>query len=123
MYNLHHRLQGLAARTAIPDGSESAIVVPEKCPRGLILPLLTPNPVTLAAFCLQRGFSVNAVCPPLVPPGKERIRICVHAANTQGELDGMVLAVEDWSKQVVENGNQQAVGNGSQDHTNENSRL
>lgn len=56
---------------------------------------------------------MNAVWPPVVPPGKERIRICVHAANTQGELDGFVLAIEDWLEQVVGNGGQQVVGNDS----------
>lgn len=33
-----------------------------------------------------------------VPKGQERIRICLHAANTAEEIDGLVNCIVDWSK-------------------------
>lgn len=40
----------------------------------------------LAAEIREQGFDVRAVLSPTVPVGEERIRICLHAFNTQEEL-------------------------------------
>jgi 8-amino-7-oxononanoate synthase len=39
------------------------------------------------------GFDVRAITNPTVPAGKERIRICLHAYNTQEQLDGLINSV------------------------------
>lgn len=44
---------------------------------------------------LGRGYLVQAVRPPSVPPGTSRLRIAVSAAHTDGELDGVAAAVRE----------------------------
>ena len=39
------------------------------------------------------GYDVRAILSPTVPLGKERIRICLHAFNTEDELDGLLQAI------------------------------
>ena len=103
---LYDRLRALTARSAILDSFKCPIIVPKECPPGPIFPLIVPGPKSrsLAAFIIERGFGVNALSAPVVPPGGERIRICIHAANTESELDGLALAVEDWLKQTTKKG-------------------
>ncbi len=44
-----------------------------------------------AAFHLrQHGFDVKAILSPTVPVGKERLRICLHTYNTDGEIIELV---------------------------------
>jgi 8-amino-7-oxononanoate synthase len=40
------------------------------------------------------GFSVKAIRSPTVPAGAERIRICLHAFNTEQEIEGLFAALE-----------------------------
>ena len=39
---------------------------------------------------------VRPIVAPTVYRGTERIRLCLHAANTAGEVIGIVAAIEDW---------------------------
>ena len=96
MTALHTRLQALEVRFSTHDDIGKRISVPKKCPGGAIIPLVTPQSLALTTHCRVRGFSVNPVWAPMVPPGGERIRICVHAANTYEELDGLVSTIEGW---------------------------
>ncbi|GAB3810651.1 aminotransferase class I/II-fold pyridoxal phosphate-dependent enzyme [Pontibacter rugosus] len=47
----------------------------------------------LAAALQQEGFDVRPVLPPTVPQGTERLRVIVHAFNTEEEIDGLVKAI------------------------------
>lgn len=43
------------------------------------------------AYRLQEaGFAVKAILPPTVPAGSQRLRICIHAFNTQEEIDQLI---------------------------------
>lgn len=33
---------------------------------------------------------------PTVPMGRERVRVCVHAGNTQEEIEGLVEGIRMW---------------------------
>lgn len=33
---------------------------------------------------------------PTVPKGQERVRVCVHAGNTEEDIDGLVGAIKRW---------------------------
>jgi 8-amino-7-oxononanoate synthase len=46
-------------------------------------------------FLQNKGFAVKAILSPTVPPGKERIRICLHAFNTEGEISNLLIAVKE----------------------------
>lgn len=41
----------------------------------------------LASFLEDNGINVSAILHPTVPPGTERIRICLHAFNTEKEIE------------------------------------
>ncbi|KWU43880.1 PLP-dependent transferase [Rhodotorula sp. JG-1b] len=61
-----------------------------------IIPLLTGSPRPLSAFLQARGYLVRPITYPTVPRGEERVRVCLHAANTIDEVDGLADAVSEW---------------------------
>jgi 8-amino-7-oxononanoate synthase len=72
------------------------INVPSKRPESPIFALFTPLPRDLAQYCQQVGFVVRPVVPPTVPAGTERVRICLHAGNTEEQVDAFVEVVKRW---------------------------
>jgi 8-amino-7-oxononanoate synthase len=75
---------------------QDLVNVPAKCPESPIFALFSPVPRSLAQHCQQVGFVVRAVVPPTVPDGTERVRICLHAGNTEQQVDAFVDAVNRW---------------------------
>ena len=51
--------------------------------------------MTAAARLRERGFLVTAIRAPSVPPGTERIRICLHASNSKRDVEGLFAALEE----------------------------
>ncbi|GAB3196841.1 8-amino-7-oxononanoate synthase [Pontibacter aydingkolensis] len=47
----------------------------------------------LAFYLQQNGFDVRPVLSPTVPQGQERLRVIVHAYNTEEEIEGLVQAI------------------------------
>lgn len=39
---------------------------------------------------------VRPIVPPTVPDGGERVRVCLHAANTFADVDGLVARIGMW---------------------------
>ncbi|CAE7169443.1 unnamed protein product [Rhizoctonia solani] len=80
-----------------------------------IVPILTPYPRQLAQYLRERGFLARPITHPTVPKGEERVRvssslglmsgqlkdeqICLHAANTEEEVDGLVDALVGWAEE------------------------
>lgn len=65
--------------------------------RSWIQSLIVPGntQVVAAANHLQDlGFAVKAIRAPSVPIGRERIRICLHAFNTEQEIENLFMALE-----------------------------
>ncbi|HEY6159833.1 MAG TPA: pyridoxal phosphate-dependent aminotransferase family protein [Bacteroidia bacterium] len=48
----------------------------------------------LARKIREAGYDVRAILSPTVPRGKERIRICLHAFNTEAELRALALLLQ-----------------------------
>jgi 8-amino-7-oxononanoate synthase len=99
LFSLVDRLyNGLRALFALYDSDvvPKLVNVPPKCPESPIFALFTPLPRDLAQYCQQVGFVVRAVVPPTVPPGTERVRICLHAGNTEEQVDNFVQVVKRW---------------------------
>ena len=47
--------------------------------------------VKMAAQRLQQnGLDVRPIVSPTVPKGKERLRVCIHAFNTQQEIEKLI---------------------------------
>ncbi len=47
----------------------------------------------LAKSLQEQGFDLRAILSPTVPKGKERIRICIHAFNTESQLLDLAKAI------------------------------
>ena len=61
-----------------------------------ILGLITSEPHALAKFFLDRGFIVRPVVPPTVPPGEERVRICLRADMSLDLMDRLIQILREW---------------------------
>lgn len=47
----------------------------------------------LASIIASEGFNVGVMTFPTVPKGKERLRICLHAFNTEHEIDAIITVL------------------------------
>ena len=64
-----------------------------------IIPLLSPLARPLALYLQQRGFLVRPITYPTVPKGMDRVRVCLHANNTENEITSLFDHVQLWIKQ------------------------
>ncbi|KAK6910154.1 hypothetical protein I203_104185 [Kwoniella mangroviensis CBS 8507] len=85
----------------IPFPANSSIL-PSK-PGSPILGLLTLTPHALSAFLLDRGFIVRPVVPPTVPPGGERVRICLRAGMEETVIKRLVNTLGEWAEMKLDN--------------------
>ncbi|MGA0560440.1 aminotransferase class I/II-fold pyridoxal phosphate-dependent enzyme [Larkinella sp. VNQ87] len=49
----------------------------------------------VAAKLQQAGFDIRPIVSPTVPAGRERLRICLHAFNSEAEIDALVQTLKD----------------------------
>ncbi|HEY4800954.1 MAG TPA: pyridoxal phosphate-dependent aminotransferase family protein [Bacteroidia bacterium] len=56
----------------------------------------------LALAVQKDGFDVRPILSPTVPAGKERIRICLHAFNTENEIQDVMVSIRMNSKLISE---------------------
>ncbi|KAK8930100.1 hypothetical protein H634G_01339 [Metarhizium anisopliae BRIP 53293] len=68
-------------------------------PESPIIPLFSAHSRSLARHCQQRGYMVRPIVAPTVPKGTDRVRLCLHAANTVSEVRGLCTAIEEWLEQ------------------------
>ncbi|KAI1101761.1 PLP-dependent transferase [Jackrogersella minutella] len=89
----HRQLHLLCAR--LRPGRQTLHIdkTPSKSP---IIPVFTAYPRHLADHCQRSGFMVRPIVAPTVPAGSERVRICLHSANTTEQIDGLCSAIEMW---------------------------
>lgn len=85
------RLSALDARVATTGHSSSSLSSSSP-----ILPVFTAQARSLAAFCRAKGYMVRPIVAPTVPPGTDRVRVCLHAGNTLEECEGLCEAIEAW---------------------------
>jgi 8-amino-7-oxononanoate synthase len=70
--------------------------LPQSLPNSPIFALLTPEPRSLAKWCQEAGFVVRAIVPPTVAEGTQRVRVCLHAANTKQDVERLVERIKGW---------------------------
>ncbi|KAI0104841.1 putative aminotransferase [Nemania sp. FL0031] len=64
------------------------------------------------AFHLQlAGYCIFPIDYPVVPKGQSRIRLIIHGANTEAEIDGIAKATCDWAREMVDIETGDATGN------------
>ncbi|GMK54348.1 hypothetical protein CspeluHIS016_0109340 [Cutaneotrichosporon spelunceum] len=108
--SLHAHLEPLLARTSpgllrLPDPTPvpfPGAVGLEPSPSAPIVGLLTPTPHALSAFLLERGFIARPVVPPTVPPGGERVRVCLRAGVTDSRVAELVDVIGEWVERQQE---------------------
>ncbi|KAG6007589.1 hypothetical protein E4U21_005787 [Claviceps maximensis] len=93
MSHTHRLLVAVSRRHSPPS---SLFRVPAQPPQSPILPLFSSRARSLAGHCQERGYTVRAIVAPTVPLGSDRVRLCLHAANTVAEVRGLCLAIEEW---------------------------
>jgi 8-amino-7-oxononanoate synthase len=94
---LYLQLESLQIPTRRYNGvREKALLIPRQKPQSPIFALLTPEPRSLAKYCQDGGFVVRPIVPPTVPEGTQRVRVCLHAGNTTGDIDGLVGRIREW---------------------------
>ncbi|KAI5801106.1 putative aminotransferase [Geopyxis carbonaria] len=89
----HGLLEGIVK----PISPRSLLLIPAK-PQTLtpIISLLTPKPRELSALLRERRLIARPIVFPTVERGKERVRLCIHANNSNQDVVNMVQAVRDW---------------------------
>lgn len=78
----------------------SHLQIPRTAPTSPIFSLCTPRPRELAAYCQGKGLIVRPIVPPTVPEGGQRVRVCLHAGNTEQDLDRLVSTYGQWLQSV-----------------------
>ncbi|KAM0791954.1 hypothetical protein ACM66B_004205 [Microbotryomycetes sp. NB124-2] len=61
-----------------------------------IVPLVTSEPHRLSRHLIENGFLVRPIAYPTVPKGQERVRVCLHAANTDQEVERLSECLRKW---------------------------
>ncbi|KAF2873679.1 pyridoxal phosphate-dependent transferase [Massariosphaeria phaeospora] len=93
--NLYSELHTLTINTTF----RALLTVPPTCPRSPIFSIQLAEPKILAKFLQDKGMMVRAVVPPTVPEGTSRVRICLHAGNTEADIGKLVASLEEWCLQ------------------------
>jgi len=85
---LHDRVRYFRQRTATPLPNTQWLV--SESPIQCLIISGNDNARRTAEAARQAGFDVRAILSPTVPAGQERLRICLHATNTEEQIDGLV---------------------------------
>lgn len=95
------RRDRLAARiNQLADGLAARNLLAPSAGRSPIFPLLLGSEARALAWCsalLERGFFVQAIRPPTVPPGGSRLRIALMADHEQSHIDAFLAALDQVS--------------------------
>ena len=103
--HLHAQLDGILAHCpkdilhlppSHPNPFSPGLAHLEVDPPTPIIGLITPRPHALSLFLLDKGFIVRPVVPPTVPPGSERVRLCLRSGISSGVIDQLIDSLKEW---------------------------
>ncbi|GAB7337391.1 hypothetical protein MBLNU457_g2736t1 [Dothideomycetes sp. NU457] len=94
---LFHGLLLELQATLTADARERKVLkIADECPLSPIFSVETNAPRVLAKWCQDGGFIVRPIMPPTVPVGAERVRVCLHAGNTEKEVRALAARIGEW---------------------------
>lgn len=101
---LRRKLQGLVNRVQARlagmfchlDPSGAIVRLRATTSQSPIIPIFTTRAKSLATHCQSHGLMVRAIVAPTVPQGTDRVRVCLHAGNSDGDCDRLCTAIEQW---------------------------
>ncbi|KAF8893479.1 PLP-dependent transferase [Infundibulicybe gibba] len=67
-----------------------------------IFPILTTRPVSLQKYLNSRGYAAQAFCYPVVPRNQARIRVTLHAATTDEDVEVFLSTIRKWALEQME---------------------
>lgn len=95
---LYQALQDLHTKSL---ASRKLLQIPTACPKSPIFSIQLENPRNLAQFLQDRNMMVRAVVPPTVPLGTQRIRVCLHAGNSEADIEKLVHTLSGWCEAIL----------------------
>lgn len=98
MGDTYHLLVALSQRHRPPPHIFRINTMPPESP---IIPLFSSRSRHLARHCQQRGFMVRPIVAPTVPEGTDRVRLCLHSANTVAEVRGFCTVIDEWLQEQL----------------------
>ncbi|KAG5652601.1 hypothetical protein H0H81_004383 [Sphagnurus paluster] len=90
------RLLSLPEHLTPPSHSHTRAPAPSP-----IIPLMTAHPRPLSAYLLALGMNARPITWPTVPKGRDRVRVCLHAANTREEVERLAEGAVRWAEEVL----------------------
>ena len=90
MHQERKKLAGLVDLFRSASGEAELELTPSDGPIQCILQSGNTRARELAGKAREQGFDVRPILSPTVPEGTERIRVCLHAFNTPGEVSGLI---------------------------------
>ncbi|TPX25852.1 hypothetical protein DIZ76_011309 [Coccidioides immitis] len=93
---LQQRIESFRRKLAEISPADSIILHISHHPTSPIFSLRTKFPHDLAKTCQDKGLMVRAIMSPTVPLGTERVRVCLHARNSEEELQKLVAVIGQW---------------------------
>jgi len=92
----HALLLELQATLTAEARERKVLKIADECPLSPIFSVETNAPRVLAKWCQDGGFIVRPIMPPTVPVGAERVRVCLHAGNTEQEVRALAARIGEW---------------------------
>ncbi|KAI9455314.1 8-amino-7-oxononanoate synthase [Boletus coccyginus] len=80
------------------DKPEATAVVSDRDLCSPIIPVFTPWAKRLADYLLRRGYPVVPITYPVVEKERPRIRVIIHAGNTEEEIDSFIYELLTWAE-------------------------
>ncbi|KAI0346254.1 PLP-dependent transferase [Trametopsis cervina] len=64
-----------------------------------IIPVMTSRPRPLSAYLRTQGMNARPITWPTVPKGRDRIRVCLHHANSRQDVERLAFAMVEWARE------------------------
>lgn len=62
-----------------------------------IIPVMTSTPRPLSAYLRELGLNARPISWPTVPKGRDRVRVCLHAGNSEDDVERLVDGIVRWA--------------------------